>query len=61
MALTEVYCLVNRARGMEVTLAFTLVPVHVNPTSELLCIFALPFRSFCLQKIWSMRARCSSP
>lgn len=42
MALTEVYCLVNRARGMEVTLAFTLVPVHVNPTSELLCVFALP-------------------
>lgn len=40
MALTEVYCLVNRARGMEVTPTFTLVPVRANLTSEL-CVFLL--------------------
>lgn len=35
MALTEVYCLVNRARGMEVMLAMTCVPIHANLSYEL--------------------------
>lgn len=34
MALTEVYCLVNRARGMEVMLTFTCVPIPANLSSE---------------------------
>lgn len=38
MALTEVYCLVNRARGMEVMLTFTCVPIPANLTSEP-CVF----------------------
>lgn len=38
MALTEVYCLVNRARGMEVMLAFTCVPIPATLSSEY-CVF----------------------
>lgn len=38
MALTEVYCLVNRARGMEVMPTFTCVPIPANLSAER-CVF----------------------
>ncbi len=65
MALTEVYCLVNRARGMEVMLTFVhTFTLHTNvfcglSDTEVPFLELFP-HSFCLQRIWWTHARCLS-
>ena len=38
MALTEVYCLVNRARGMEVTDTHTTTHAHPHTNTRCVCL-----------------------
>lgn len=58
MALTEVYCLVNRARGMEVMLTFKMCTFELNskvfdglPVTEDHLILLSQYHSCYLQKI----------